>query len=123
MGVHTGPAIYRAGDYIGSSVNLASRVTGASAAGEILLTEAVASALSDGEITEPVGVRMLRGAEQRLRLFRVIRREERRAPVCDTVVVDPPPAQLRQGDEELRFCSQRCLRQFLDGHGESAAVA
>jgi len=34
VGVHTGPAIYRAGDYIGSTVNLASRVTGASSAGE-----------------------------------------------------------------------------------------
>src|SRR5439155_10148709 len=60
VGVHSGPAIYRAGDYIGTTVNLASRVTGASTAGEILLTEAVANALSDVEITEPVGVRMLR---------------------------------------------------------------
>jgi adenylate cyclase len=123
VGVHTGPAIYRAGDYVGSTVNLASRVTGASSAGEILLTEAVASALGDVEITEPVGVRMLRGAERPLRLFRVIRREERRDPVCDTVVVDPPDARLRQGDEELWFCSQACLRRFLDGHEESAAVA
>jgi len=62
VGVHTGPAIYRAGDYIGSTVNLASRVTGASSAGEILLTAAVASSLSEGVVTEPVGVRMLRGA-------------------------------------------------------------
>ena len=50
-----------AGDYIGSTVNVASRVTGTSSAGEILLTDAVAAALTDAT-TEPVGVRMLRGA-------------------------------------------------------------
>jgi len=122
VGIHTGPAIYRAGDYIGSTVNVASRVTGTSSAGEILLTDAVAAALTE-ETTEPVGVRMLRGAAQPVRLFRVIRREERRDPVCNTVVLDPPAAQLRQGDEELWFCSQECLRRFLDGHEESAAVA
>jgi class 3 adenylate cyclase len=89
VGIHTGPAIYRAGDDIGSTVNLASRVTGASAAGEILLTEAVASELGAGEITEPVGVRLLRGAGRPLGLFRVIRCEERRAPVCNTIVINP----------------------------------
>ena len=123
VGIHAGPAIYRAGDYIGSTVNLASRVTGASSAGEILLTEVVADALSDGEIAEQIGVRMLRGAGRPLRLFRVITREERRDPVCNGVVLEPPAAQLRQGDEELWFCSQQCLRRFLDGHKESAAVA
>ena len=113
VGIHTGPAIYRAGDYIGSTVNVASRVTGTSSAGEILLTDAVASALTEREMTEPVGVRMLRGAAQPLRLFRVIRRDERRDPICKAVVADPPAAQLRHDGEDLWFCSQACLRRFL----------
>src|SRR3989440_1958656 len=122
IGIHAGPAIYRAGDYIGSTVNVASRVTGTSSAGEILLTDAVASALTNAT-TEPVGVRMLRGAAQPLRLFRVVRRDERRDPICNAVVVDPPAAQLRHGGEDLWFCSQTCLRQFLDGLAEDTAVA
>jgi adenylate cyclase len=123
VGIHAGPAIYRAGDYIGSTVNVASRVTGASTAGEILLTDAVASALTDGEMTEPVGVRMLRGAAQPVRLFRVIRRDERRDPVCNAVVVGPPAAQLRRDGEDLWFCSQACLRRFLDGLEQGTALA
>ena len=122
VGIHAGPAIYRAGDYIGSTVNVASRVAGTSSAGEILLTDAVVSALTE-ETTEPVGVRMLRGAAQPLRLFRVVRRDERRDPVCNAVVVDPPAAQLRHDGEDLWFCSQTCLRQFLDRLEEDTAVA
>src|SRR2546430_4012741 len=123
VGIHAGPAIYRAGDYIGSTVNVASRVTGTSSAGEILLTDAVASSLTDSEMAEPVGVRMLRGAAQPVRLFRGIRRDERRDPVCNAVVVDPPAAQLRHDGEDLWLCSQECLRRFLDGLDEGAAVA
>jgi class 3 adenylate cyclase len=123
VGIHAGPAIYRASDYIGSTVNVASRVTGASTAGEILLTDVVASALTHGEMTEPVGVRMLRGAAQPVRRFRVIRRDERRDPVCNAVVVSPPAAQLRRDGEDLWFCSQACLRRFLDGLEQGTALA
>src|SRR5256886_2115577 len=115
-GIDAGPAIYRAGDYIGSTVNLASRVTAASSAGEILLTEAVADALSDGEVAEQIGVRMLRGAGRPLRLFRVIRRSERRDPVCNAIVADPPAAQLHQNGEPLWFCSNRGLREMPLAH-------
>jgi len=37
VGMHRGPAIYRAGDYIGTTVNLASRVTGTATAGQTVL--------------------------------------------------------------------------------------
>jgi class 3 adenylate cyclase len=69
VGIHAGPAIYRAGDYIGTTVNLAARVTAASAAGEILITDSVASRLPDSDQAEAVGVRMLRGAQHPLRLY------------------------------------------------------
>ena len=66
---------------------------------------------------------MLRGAAQPVWLFRVVRREELRDPVCNVIVVDPPAAQLRHDGEDLWFCSQACLRRFLEGLDESAAVA
>lgn len=39
-GVHTGPAINRAGDWWGAAVNVASRVADAACAGQLLITEA-----------------------------------------------------------------------------------
>jgi adenylate cyclase len=43
VGINAGPALYRTGDYIGSAVNVASRVATAAMAGQILLTEPVAT--------------------------------------------------------------------------------
>jgi adenylate cyclase len=40
VGVHTGPAIQRAGDWWGATVNIASRVADAAEAGQLLITEA-----------------------------------------------------------------------------------
>ena len=115
IGMHAGRAIYSAGDYIGTTVNTASRVTSASAPGETLMTETVADQLNGAETAEPVGVRMLRGVESPVRLFRLVAREEQRDPVCREMVAAPPAARLQQGATELWFCSQHCLRRFLLG--------
>jgi adenylate cyclase len=112
-GIHRGPAVYRAGDYIGTTVNVASRVTGAASAGQTVLTEAVAEKLGAGMPVEHIGVRMLRGAERPVQLYRLAAQEERRDPACGRTVAAPPAARLRQGDEELWFCSEQCLRDFL----------
>jgi adenylate cyclase len=113
VGIHRGPAIYRAGDYIGNTVNLASRVTATASGGQTVLTEAVAERLGEAAEVEPVGVRMLRGAEQPVQLYRLAAREQKRDPACGRTVDAPPAARLRQGDEELWFCSEQCLRDFL----------
>jgi adenylate cyclase len=113
VGMHCGPAIYRGGDYLGTTVNLASRITGTATAGQTVLTEAVAQQLGDGASVEPVGVRMLRGAEQPVQLYRLTHREAQPDPACGRTVEAPPAARLRQGDEELWFCSEQCLRDFL----------
>jgi adenylate cyclase len=112
-GMHRGPAIYRGGDYIGNTVNLASRVTSTATAGQTVLTDAVVQELGDTMPVEPIGVRMLRGAAQPVSLYRLAHREERRDPACGRTVEAPPAARLRQGEEELWFCSERCLREFL----------
>ncbi len=113
VGVHCGPAIYRGGDYLGTTVNLASRVTSTATAGQTVLTEAVAQKLGDAAPVEAVGVRMLRGAEQPVQLYRLRHEEARRDPACGRTVEAPPAARLRQGDDELWFCSEQCLRDFL----------
>jgi adenylate cyclase len=72
VGVNTGPALYRTGDYLGGAVNVASRVAASAMAGQILLTEPVATAASKGGIeVEDIGVRVMRGVDDPLPLYRV----------------------------------------------------
>jgi adenylate cyclase len=72
VGINTGPALYRTGDYLGSAVNVASRVVGSAMPGQILLTEPVAVAADKAGIAvEELGVRMMRGVDSPLPLYRV----------------------------------------------------
>jgi adenylate cyclase len=72
VGINTGPALYRTGDYIGSAVNVASRVVSSAMPGQILLTDPVATAATKAGIdVEELGVRMMRGVDDPLALYRV----------------------------------------------------
>jgi adenylate cyclase len=72
VGINAGPALYRTGDYLGSAVNVASRVVNAAMAGQIVMTEPVAKAASDAGIpVEELGVRMMRGVDDPIALYRV----------------------------------------------------
>jgi class 3 adenylate cyclase len=67
VGLDTGPAVERDGDWFGSTVNAASRVTSAAAAGELLITErtrAVCAAVSVRRLRER-GIHDLRGLPAR----------------------------------------------------------
>ncbi|MCV7195987.1 adenylate/guanylate cyclase domain-containing protein [Mycobacterium angelicum] len=77
-GVASGMAVSRAGDWFGSPVNAASRVTGAARAGTVLVTEAVhddVKALADsaGFHWSFTGTRRLKGIKGEAKLFRVRR--------------------------------------------------
>jgi adenylate cyclase len=72
VGIHSGPALYRTGDYLGGAVNIASRVVSAAMPNQILCTEPVAIAAEKAGVpVEEVGVRMLRGVDDPLPLYRV----------------------------------------------------
>jgi class 3 adenylate cyclase len=72
VGINAGPVLYSAGDYIGSAVNVASRVVNSAMPGQILLTEPVAIAADKAGIPiEELGVRMMRGVDEPLALYRV----------------------------------------------------
>jgi adenylate cyclase len=63
VGLDTGPAVERDGDWFGSTVNTASRVTAAAGAGELLMTERTrraAAGVSSIELSER-GPRRLKG--------------------------------------------------------------
>ncbi len=113
IGMHCGPAIYRGGDYLGTTVNVASRVSSQATAGETLMTEVVAERADGDAGVEPAGVRMLRGVERPLPLYRLRHEDEKRDPVCGKLVKSPPAARLEDDGEELWFCSKDCLRDHL----------
>jgi adenylate cyclase len=72
VGINTGPALYRTGDYRGSAVNVASRVVNSAMPGQILLTEPVATAASRAGIEiDELGVRIMRGVDNPLAPYRL----------------------------------------------------
>ncbi len=77
VGVATGMAVSRAGDWFGSPVNLAARVTGAARPGTVLVSEATREAIGDdqGFTWSFAGARRLKGIKSDTKLFRA-----RRAP-------------------------------------------
>ena len=74
VGLATGSAVRRAGDWFGSPVNLASRVTGAARPGTVLVAESVRTAIGDGAddrfIWSFAGARHLKGVKGEVKLFR-----------------------------------------------------
>ncbi|MFO7164156.1 MAG: adenylate/guanylate cyclase domain-containing protein, partial [Mycolicibacterium hassiacum] len=85
-GAATGMAVSRAGDWYGSPVNLASRVTGVARPGSVLVAESTHDALRDDPrfTWSFAGARRLKGIKNDVKLFRVRRAGTR------PVRADPP---------------------------------
>ena len=75
IGVASGAAISRAGDWFGRPVNAASRVTALAPPGAVLVAESTREAAADAPDLQwfPQGVRRLKGVSGDVRLFRVAR--------------------------------------------------
>lgn len=78
-GVTTGMAVNRTGDWFGSPVNLASRITGAARPGSVLVSEAARDAIGDSAGFEWsfAGARRLKGIKDDTKLFRARRLADR----------------------------------------------
>jgi adenylate cyclase len=75
VGVASGSAITRAGDWFGSPVNVASRVTGAARSGAVLVAESTHELIGDNEgfAWSFAGARHLKGVRGETRLYRARR--------------------------------------------------
>jgi adenylate cyclase len=120
-GIHFGPVLYREGAYVGSNVNVAARVASEAQRHQILVTAEVrreAAPLLNVEFVS-VGKRRLKGLTDELELF-----EARGGGSQADTVVDPvcgmelTPAEIAAkatvGGTEVSFCSEKCLRIFVD---------
>ncbi|OJU79857.1 MAG: hypothetical protein BGO11_17580 [Solirubrobacterales bacterium 70-9] len=121
VGMHSGPATERDGDWFGSTVNLAARVAGEAAGGEVLVSEATRSALVRPErfnFRERGRVQLRNFSEPAL-LLSALRRGLLATgdlpvdPVC-RMAVDPDSAagSLEHGGTAYVFCSLPCAQRF-----------
>jgi len=76
IGIHSGAALYRDGDYYGREVNRAARVVARASGGEVLVTRPVVDAYSrqDGLEFELIGEVVLKGFNEPTELFNVSRK-------------------------------------------------
>lgn len=122
VGLHHGPALEREGDWFGATVNLAARVAGLAAGSEVLITKAALEAAGEieGVTFESRGEKLVRNVAVPVALFAALRDDTSEAeshidPVCRMVVAEGREAgSFRHRETEYRFCSQGCLRRFLD---------
>jgi adenylate cyclase len=74
VGIASGPALNRAGDWYGRPVNIASRVTAIARPGSVLATREVRDAANADYRWSSAGARSLKGVDDPVRLYRARRR-------------------------------------------------
>lgn len=121
VGLHHGPALEQDGDWFGATVNLAARIAGLAAGGEVLLSRAVLEAAGElpGVALESRGEHRLRNIAEPVTVLAAVtdaRSEGERHldPVCRMLVSDGREAgTLRHHEATYRFCSLECAQRFL----------
>jgi adenylate cyclase len=132
VGMHTGPAVERNGDWFGATVNVAARVSGIAAGGEVLVTEATRQAAGDlaAEVDfHQRGRQALRNVEEPVSLYAAVRRATRPGsvlpidPVC-RMAVDPDNAAgaITHQGTQYYFCSLTCVGRFAARPDKFAAT-
>lgn len=120
VGMHTGPAVERDGDWFGGTVNIAARVAALAAGGEVLLTQTTAAAAGTvpGVELRTHGTHELRNVAEPIAVLRAVSEEMTGSemdldPVC-RMVVDPGRAVgvLEHRGRRYRFCSLECAASF-----------
>ncbi|HEY7457060.1 MAG TPA: adenylate/guanylate cyclase domain-containing protein [Solirubrobacterales bacterium] len=121
VGMNTGPAVERRGDWFGTAVNVAARVSGAAGGGEVLLTEEtrLAAGPPRGVHLLPRGRHPFRNLAEPVRLYAAVAEGEGSAegmpvdPVC-RMAVDPDHSAgtLYHGGARFFFCSLACASAF-----------
>lgn len=130
VGMHSGPAIERDGDWFGATVNVSARVSEAASGGEVLLTDATRLAAAervedDIELRE-VGHRRLKNVGEEVLLVRAVRTGRRTTglpidPVCRMAVHPARSRRVLDEGVEHHFCSDACAGLFAADAGRYVA--
>lgn len=120
VGLHTGPAVERDGDWFGATVNLAARIAGAAGGGEVLLSEGSRYAVGDvpGIVFQPRGDQRFRNVREPVMVYAAVTSQLDDSglvidPVC-RMAVDPGrnAGSLMYEGTEYYFCSLACAKAF-----------
>ena len=120
VGLHSGAAIERAGDYFGATVNLAARITAYARSEQILCTEAVAESVLSLKSTSirSAGIVNFRNVSEPTALFQIMdllqdTTRQEIDPVCRmSIDPDTAPARLPFKTDLYHFCSFACAQKF-----------
>lgn len=121
VGMHTGEAVERDGDWFGGAVNLAARVSAEASGSEVLLSETTRQAAGTlmGVEFRDRGRRALRNIEEPVSLYEAMPEGARTGgalpidPVC-RMAVDPEHSAgaLTHDGATFHFCSLACVSKF-----------
>jgi class 3 adenylate cyclase len=129
VGGNYGSAVERGGDFFGTTINVAARVSALAAGGELLVTGHTAALAPDleGVLYESRGRQVLRNVAEPVEIFAVRRVDENADhlaidPVCQ-MAVDPEHAigRLLLDEKAHFFCSLTCAAAFAQ-HPERYVV-
>jgi adenylate cyclase len=121
VGMHTGPAVERGGDWFRATVNLAARVSAAASGGEVLLTAATRTAAGEVEEVElrERGRWAVRNVSAPIQVYAAVRQGPRSSSGLPTnpvgrMAVDPwhSAGRLSHQGVEYCFCSLGCAGAF-----------
>ena len=120
LGVSSGRALYREGDYVGTTVNVAARLVAAAERHQVLVSAEVRDAVGAARDVEmrSLGRRRLKGLDE-LELFAACYRgaqdQDRIVdPVCGMVLhAGHAVVRLPHGDGTAAFCSDACRERFV----------
>jgi class 3 adenylate cyclase/YHS domain-containing protein len=121
VGMHTGNAVERNGDWFGAAVNLAARVSGVASGGEVLVTETTRASAGDvdGVAFREHGRQALKNIDEPVLLFAAVTQGARDPtglpidPVCRMAVSPERSAgRLSHAGVEFHFCSLDCAGTF-----------
>jgi adenylate cyclase len=119
MGAHSGMALYREADYLGTTVNLAARVASEAQRGQMLVTDAIRAEAGEEQRFQPVGRRALKGVAEPLELYSVELGAGEMTRVIDPVCgmdlsEEDCDIRLSWRGADVYFCSDTCRERFLE---------
>ncbi len=122
-GMHYGPIIKKDGDYFGTTINTASRITSVAEKGRIVCSAEFAGQLPEGHpfILKNKGQFAFKNLLKKVELYEMsccieyMSRKYVIDPVCHMLIKTPATAlHFKHNEEDHYFCSMHCLKIYKD---------
>ncbi len=120
-GLHFGKVLKRAGNYFGSAVNLAARITAKAAAGTFWCSDDFVNSITNKSMCtfESKGNHFFKNISEKKEIFELSIEKVKTNyidPVCRMLIVNPQNAILHPNKDALYFCSSHCLDKYQESH-------